>query len=107
MQGSPSAFFHGDVGVFRVGAHELRFRTIDVDHRVEADRLRHHAAPASFERTRDVRFRLGRWPRGNQKGILELNPGTVYGLIATQTDSDFFFSYVGPVHWSANVEIQL
>src|SRR5207237_6659719 len=81
------AFFHGDVCIIRRGSHELRLGAIDVYDRMEADRLRHHSAPARLERAHDVRFRFRRRRRRKQKGILELNPGKSYRSIHSHTAS--------------------
>jgi len=60
MERGAGALLHRQVRRIGVGTQEHRLGPDNVDDRVQADRLRHDAAPSGVERTQDVRLRFGR-----------------------------------------------
>jgi len=83
------ALLHREPGGLGRRAQELRLRAVDVDHRVKADRLGHHAAPARVERAHDVALRLGRRRGRQEKRVLEAEAGERGGQIGGHGNSPF------------------
>src|SRR5687767_12447362 len=89
MQCRARPLFHGDVRIVGAGAHELRLGAVDIHDWVEADGLRHHAAPPALECAENVRLRFRGRRRRKQERILELYPGERYRSIHGHTASQW------------------
>ena len=75
VQRGAGLLLHGEVTGLRMRTQEFRFGTVDVDDRMQADRLGDDPAPPSLERPHDVALGLGRRSGRQQKRILEPQTG--------------------------------
>ena len=75
VQRRSRALFHREMRGIGIRAQKLCLGPRDVDDRVQSNGLRHDAAPASLEGSKNVRFRFSWRRRRQQKRILKSNPG--------------------------------